>query len=429
MKIAIIGAGFGGLSAAWDLRRAGHEVTIFEAADYVGGLASGFKAPHWDWSVDKFYHHWFASDKHLLNLMDELGWREDVIYPRPFTVLYYRDKWYPFDAIKEALLFPGLGYGLDKIRFGLVGVYLRLTNNWRTLENVTADAWMRRWAGEKVYRLMWEPLLQGKFGEKYYRQVNMAWMWARLKARTTRLGTFKGGFQRFADRFANRLMEMGVHIHLSTPVTHLVQRGGQWQLETAAGSAEFERVLVTVSPHALARMAPDLPPDYLENLLRLKHMGAIVMVFALKHQLSTEGYYWFNLPKAEGFPALALVEHTNFVSPEHFGGDHIVYLGDYLPPEHPYFRLSEAELREIYLPALKRINPNFSEDWVKQTWLFRAAYAQPIPLTGHSQHIPAVQTPLDGLYYAGMSQVYPWDRGTNYAIELGRRAAGLMMDN
>jgi protoporphyrinogen oxidase len=430
MNVAIIGAGFGGLAAAWDLRRAGHEVTVFEAADYVGGLASGFKEPHWDWTVEKFYHHWFASDRHILGLIRELGWEADVLFPRPYTVLRYNGRWYPFDSILQALLFPGLGWGLDKIRFGLVGLSLRLGNNWQALEQHTAHDWMRRRAGERVYGLMWEPLLQGKFGEKYYRQVNMAWMWARLKARTTRLGTFRGGFQAFADRFAERLEAMDVRILRSTPVTHIRPLAdGRLSLETAVGEARFDRVLVTVSPHALAAMTPDLPPEYLEGLLRLKHMGAVVMVFSLREQLSKEGYYWFNLPKPEGFPALALVEHTNFVSPAHFGGDHIVYVGDYLPPEHPYFSLSADELAAIYTKALAMVNPDFSPDWVKKHWMFRAQYAQPVPLVGHSAHIPTIRTPLPGLFFASMSQVYPWDRGTNYAVEIGRRAARLMMQS
>src|SRR5574339_1152217 len=226
MKIAIIGAGFGGMAAAYDLRKAGHEVTIFEAADFVGGLAAGFKEPGWDWSVEKFYHHWFQSDRHMLGLIRELGWEEDVLFPRPLTVMYHKGKFYPFDSILKALLFPGLGFGLDKVRFGLVGLYLRLTNNWRSLEKVTADAWMLKWAGKNVYEKMWKPLLIGKFGP-YYRDVNTAWMWARIKARTTRLGTFEGGFQRFADLFAERLREMGVSIRLGVRVESIKREQGQ----------------------------------------------------------------------------------------------------------------------------------------------------------------------------------------------------------
>ena len=436
-KIAIIGAGFSGMSAAYDLTKAGHQVTIYEAADYVGGLASGFKEPGWDWSVEKFYHHWFASDKHMLGLIKELGWEDKVLFPRPLTVMYYNGKFYPFDSIIKAILFPGLGWGINKIRFGLVGVFLRLTNNWKPLERVTVDEWMRKWAGEKVYKLMWEPLVIGKFGERYYKQVNMAWMWARLHARTTRLGTFEGGFQNFANLFADRLREMGVEIRLQTPVT-LIERaagagGGAASLTTritvrSEKIEQYDKVLVTLSPEATAHLVPSLPDEYLRGLRNLKSMGAVVIALALKHQLSEEGYYWYNLPKSAGYPFLALVEHTNYVGMEHFGGDHIVYMGDYLEPEHEFFQLSQDELLERFLPALKKFNPKFEREWVRKAWLFRTAYAQPVPLVNHSQNIPAIETPVEGVYFASMSQVYPWDRGTNFAVEIGRRAARMMME-
>ncbi len=125
---------------------------------------------------------------------------------------------------------------------------------------------------------------------------------------------------------------------------------------------------------------------------------------------------------------MAVVEHTNFVSAENFGGDHIVYVGDYLEPEHEYFRLTQDELLERFAPHLKKFNPDFNIDWVKKVWLSRAAYAQPVPLVNHSKNIPAIQTPIEGLYFASMSQVYPWDRGTNFAVEIGRKAAQMMME-
>ena len=111
-KIAIVGAGMAGMAAAWDLIRQGQQVTVFEAADHPGGLAAGFKEPHWDWSVERYYHHWFASDKYMLGLIRELGWSEDVHFPTPITVMYYKGKFYPFDSIKNALLYPGLGWAL-----------------------------------------------------------------------------------------------------------------------------------------------------------------------------------------------------------------------------------------------------------------------------------------------------------------------------
>jgi protoporphyrinogen oxidase len=293
------------------------------------------------------------------------------------------------------------------------------------LEKYSAAEWMQKYAGKRVYEKMWKPLLVGKFGP-YYDQVNMAWMWARIKARTTRLGTFEGGFQKFADLFAEKLREMGVEIRLGARVESIKREQAGLSVGSEDKSESFDKVLVTTSPNFMAKLSPDLPESYLKGLLELKSMGAVVMVLSLRHQLSQQGYYWFNLPKEAGYPMLALVEHTNFVSKDHFGGDHIIYAGDYLEVGHEYFSMSDKELLERFTPAFKKFNPAFEQDWVKKVWVNKTNYAQPVPLVNHSKNIPAIQTPIEGLYFASMSQVYPWDRGTNFAVEIGRRAARLM---
>jgi protoporphyrinogen oxidase len=428
MKIAIVGCGIAGMSAAYDLVNAGHEVEIFEFAKHPGGLAAGFREPEWKWSLEQYYHHWFLSDSDMLGLIDELEWKDRVVIRRPVTVMYHDGKFSPFDSISAAIKYPGLGWGLNKIRFGLVGLYLRLTKNWKPLERTTVDAWMRQWAGNTVFEQMWKPMLDGKFGERFSSQVNMAWMWARIHARTTKLATFEGGFQNFADSLAAELQKRGVVIHYSTGVqTIKPYENGTLSIQAGDGDRQFDRCLVTVSPALMAKITPDLPDDYLKGLLELKSLGAVVMILAINRPLSDKGYYWFNLPKSAGFPFLALVEHTNFLPKDLYGGDHLLYCGDYLETDHEYFKLSQEELLEKFLPALKRINPEFRPDWVRKTWLFRTNYAQPVPLVNHSQNIPAIQTPIRGLLFASMSQVYPWDRGTNFAVQIGRKAARMIL--
>ncbi len=431
-SIGIIGAGIAGLAAAYELSEAGHRVTVYEAAPQVGGLAAGFKAPHWEWSLEQFYHHWFASDKHMLGLIERLGWRDQVVFPRPYTMIYYQGKFYALDSYVEAFKFTLSKFGpIDLIRFGLTGLYLKLTPRWQPLEQVTADAWMRRMTGERIYNALWRPLLVGKFGEANLEVVNMAWLWARIHARTTRLGTFVGGFQAFVDKLADLLRSRGVEIRLSTPVTQIRRaaagQAGLLTVDTAAGSESYDAVISTSSPALMAKLAPDLPDSYSASLRSLKSMGAIVLVVTLDRQLTQ--YYWHSLPKEAGFPYLAMVEHTNFIGPEHYGGDHILYLGDYLDAGHEYFSLSKEELLERFLPSLTRFNPTFQRSWIKESWLWKTAYAQPVPPLNHSQNIPPIKTPLPGLYFASMSQVYPWDRGTNYAVEIGQKAAGLVMEN
>jgi protoporphyrinogen oxidase len=427
MKIAIVGAGIGGMAAAHDLRKAGHEVTIYESAAYVGGLAAGFKEPQWKSSVEQFYHHWFTSDADMFNFQRELGLYDKVRIYKPKTVSYYNGKFYPLDSPIAALKFPGYSF-FGMARFGLVTAYLRYVAGWKELEGVTADEWMRKAYGQGLYATMFEPLLQGKFG-RHAKDVNMAWFWARLKSRSTRLVTYQGGFQAFADEAAEKLKLEGVKFQLNTPIRQIHPRPeGGVSLELTGSFEDYDQCLVTVSPALLARLAPELPPEYLQGLLILKSMGAVVLILSLKHQLSREGYYWYSLPKSAGYPFLALVEHTNFVPASEFGGEHIVYIGDYLDTDHENFRLSQEELLERFLPAITKFNPNFTREWVNQCWLFKTNYAQPIPEINHSQNIPAIQTPLNGLYFASMSQVYPWDRGTNYAVQIGRKAAKIILE-
>jgi protoporphyrinogen oxidase len=224
----------------------------------------------------------------------------------------------------------------------------------------------------------------------------------------------------------------GGSVLLQTPVQNIAPLAeGGLQLTTPQGQQKFDAAISTVGPGLMARLAPDLPPDYLGQLRGLKSMGAVVLTLALKQQLMPRTY-WLNLParstdqRQNEFPFMALVEHTNYVPPEHYGGDRLVYCGDYVRPEHRYFSMSHEELLETFLPSLSKVNPAFEPNWVRKSWLFRAKYAQPVPQVGHSAHLPSIRTPIPGLYFASMSQVYPWDRGTNYAVEMGRQTAQLL---
>ena len=426
-RIAVVGAGFAGLSAAYDLARAGHAVTGFEAAPQVGGLAAGFRAAEWDWPLEKFYHHIFQSDAAFISLIKQIDAEDLLFWNAPIS-----GQWdathgsLEIGGVLALLRYPNIPL-VDRVRTGAAGAwlkFLKLINRWQHLENTTAERWIQRTMGEKSYRSIWQPILQGKFGA-YTSEVNAAWFWARIASRTFKLGYFRGGFQAIAERIAEAARVEGATIRLNAPVQMLEPHADGWHV-TSDSTEQFDLVLSTTSPGLLGRMTPALPTAYTAQLENLKSIGAVVMTLALNRSL-TNGMYWMNMDKTQ-FPFLALVEHTQMIDRRHYNDQHLVYLGDYLDPRHEYFSLSKEALLARFLPSLSRINPDFNPAWIENVWLHREAYAQPIVPVGHSRSIPPLQTPLPNLWWASMSQVYPWDRGTNFAVEIGRRAAREMLE-
>jgi protoporphyrinogen oxidase len=432
VRVAIIGGGIAGLSAAYDLaRQGGYAVTVYEGNSYLGGLAAGFKGhSSWEWPLEHFYHHLFTNDDAIIGLTRELGLADLLEIHSPITAFHIQGKNYPLDTPLRVLQFPLLPPA-DRLRMGMVIAYLRYhpQRPWRQFDKIVADEWLARWMGEKAYQTLWQPMLQGKFGA-HYRDVNLAWFWARIYKRTPKLGYYRGGFQAFVDGLAGATERLGVAVQTSARVERIRPNADGGLVVEVAGQAStsYDVVLSTVGPGLMRRLTPDLPSSYLGQLGALRSMGAVVTTVALKRQLMPK-IYWANIPKKEGLPFLALVEHTNMIDPVHYGGDHLIYIGDYLDTDHRYFDLDVDELLAEFVPHLAKLNPEFRPDWITGAWVHKAKYAQPVPPVEYAEMIPSIRTPQPGLYFASMSQVYPWDRGTNYAVEIGRDVAKMISED
>ncbi len=421
MRTAILGGGALGLTLAWRLAQHGERVVVLEKEPVAGGLAAGF--PIGDVWLEKFYHHLFRTDKAIIALLNELGLGDRLVWRGQKTSQMVDGKLYDFSPSGILLRFSPLPL-LDRVRLGAVAAYLKLRRSHVPFERFTAAEWMARWMGQRAYTVVWQPLLQSKFGD-YYPEISMAWMWSRLHCRTFSLGYLRGGFQQFYETLVREVRRMGGEVRLGCEVQQARLAGaGNWMVaskaapEAPAQEEAFERVISTLPTRLTFRLIPDLPQDFREQYDWGLAYGAHCLVVALEHSLSDVYWMQFSDP---GYPFMALVEHTNLMPSEDYGGRHLLYLGNYLPMTHPLFRQSKEEVLASYLPHLKRINPAFSPDWVIESWMFAAPFAQPIVTRDFPRHIPPHATPLPNLWLANMFQVYPQDRGQNYSVAMAER--------
>lgn len=397
-KVAIIGGGISGLTAGYLLAKRGIEVTVFEKNKELGGLLGDFEIN--GFKLEKTYHHIFKTDKSVIRLIKELGLEEKLKWHESSVGLYWNGKMYPFVTPMDLLKFKPLPF-LDKVRTGLVALYLQKDKNWEKFEKITAYEWMEKWAGEKAYKIIWEPLLQGKFHNRY-KDISMAWLWARIHTRVgskddkgkEMLGYLDGGFGQIIDRLAEEIKKNKGKIKLNYGIMDGHKGPSLQKLED-----EFDFIIDT---------KPATTVDYL---------GAVDVVFSSKQNLSP--YYWHNINDPNS-PFLAFIQHTNLVNKKQYGNKNIYYMGTYVPQDHKYFKATDATITNEFFDYLKKILPEFKVESVLETNVFKMKYAQHIVDLRYRSKIPPYKQ-SEKVFNLNFAQIYPEDRGINYAVKEARK--------
>ena len=428
--VVIIGAGFCGLAAAWELAQHGIKVTIIEQDDAVGGLAGSFAVG--DTRLEKFYHHWFTSDTHIMQLLTALNLQDRLELRATRTGMYYAHNFFRLSSPLDLLRCRALPLR-DRLRLGLLVPRMQLVRDWRKLEGHTAADWIRRISGERLYQVVWQPLLRGKFGAEADK-VAAVWLWNKLKLRggsrrkdgQEQLVYLRGGFATLTAKLATAIQAKGGEIKTNTTARSLVVTGGQVQaVLTDNASLSATQVIATPALPIIADLLHEhVPPTYEQRLRRIIYLANVCIVLELKHSLSN--LYWINV-NDPSFPFIGVIEHTNFEPATSYQQRHIVYLSRYLPITDPFYTQEDAEIVRFSLAHLRRMFPQFNDDYLLHTHVWRADYAQPVVECHYDRLRPPPQTPLANFYIASMAQIYPQDRGTNYAVKQGREIAQLLL--
>lgn len=437
MRVGIVGGGIGGLAAAYELRKLGHAVELFEAAPRLGGQVITF--PVAGTELECFYHHIFTSDTDIIEYIHELGLADRLRWIHSTVGYFTRGRIYPFVTARDLLNFDALSL-VDRIRLGLVSLYLQRRADYRAYERVTAEAWLRKYIGNAAYETVWEPLLRGKFGNEAS-DVAMVWLWGKLRLRfgsrkngigREQLGYLLGSFGQVIERLSERVREGGSDIYTGVAVKRIAASGGKVtgiEVEHPGAGTQFhpcDAVVATVPSNVFLRMAPDLPESYTARLTGKRYQAVMCLILVLDRQLTP--VYWLNIGD-RSFPFVATIEQTNLIGPEHYGGAHLVYVSNYLDRNQPIYAKDAAGVLDEYLPHLRRLNPEFRPEWIKDYYVFKNDAGQPIITTGYSERVPDLRTPVRGLYLANTTQIYPEDRGQNYSIRLARRVVKLFSED
>ncbi|HOC41770.1 MAG TPA: NAD(P)/FAD-dependent oxidoreductase [Thermoanaerobaculales bacterium] len=431
-EIAVVGAGLSGLTAALRLAERGHRVRIYERYPRPGGLARVLEVG--GEPLEAFYHHLFTSDRAAVALAEELGVGDLLEWLPSRMGIWTEGRLWDFGTPVSLLRFRPLN-PVDKLRFVLATLRLQYTGRYQQFENVTAVEWIRRTQGERVWRTVWGPLFHQKFADRA-EQVAMVWLWGKLRLRGRsrsesglgeRLGYMRGSFARLITALEGRIAAAGGQLCLSEPVRRVERADGRFQVVTRSGAQPADRVVVAAPvPDHIEIAGHLLDPQELGRLQGLQATAAICTVLELSRSLTP--FYWLNIADPE-MPFGGLIEHTNYIPRDRYGGRHILYISNYLFPDHPLYRANKEEVLNSYLPALQRVNPSFDRSWILASHHFHADYAQPVVTRGYREQIPGMRTSVTGLYLCCMAQIFPEDRGMNYAIAYGDRVARLVLED
>lgn len=427
LNIGIIGGGITGLVLGYYLSKNGHRPTIFEKDSEPGGLLSTVKIC--GRPLEKYYHHIFNSDKYTVELFKDLALSEQIEWLRSSIGVFLKEKSYPFSTSLDLLRFPHLSF-LSKLRSGLATIFLQHYKNWKNLKNIKASDWIRKYMGEEVWQILWQPLFQGKFGE-YFNDIAMSWFWSRIHARSAAkfmgretLGYPKSSYQEIIDRLVKKISQNNGKIFSKTPVERLALNNSK-NIDIVAGGGlyNFDLVISTIAPPLFSQLLPDNFKEYKQQLSSVIYLGNISTILILKEKLTD--YYWTNILDRD-ISFAGIIEHTNLVDSARYQNKHIVYISHYAPSDSEYFVANNKDLLNQYLNDLEKINPRVKailEDAV----VFRAPYAQPVITSDYPYETLEFRTPIKNLYQLSMAQIFPEDRGVDSAIREAKKLVNLIL--
>lgn len=430
-SVAIIGGGYTGLTAAFKLLQQGFRVTVYERAPLVGGLAAGFTIE--GVPFERAYHHLFRTDTDIISLLKELEIPDTLQWYKSSIAIYYKEKLYPFMTPMDLITFSPVSV-FDRVRTGLVYLFLQKVGDWKQFISESALEWMKKYCGTSSSDVIWEPLLTGKFHE-YYKEVSMAWLWARIYTRgrskapgevEEKLGYPTGGFERITQTLVEKIISMGGEIKTNIGIGKIDSISGRVVVDIEGKEVTHDALIATTPSNVFATLIKEsshVSEEYITQLQSVNYLGAVLYIFSSEQSLSQ--YYWHNINDLKA-PFLVFIEHTNLVATEMYHDKRVYYIGSYVPHDHEHMTMENKDVIKKWQAYLKKVFPEFDTSKIREEHFFKFKNAQHVVTRDYVSKIPDKKTPLPGVFLSNFTQIFPEDRGTNFAVRDGKAVAKMV---
>lgn len=432
MKIAIIGGGILGLSAAYELSKNNHQVFLFEKEKELGGLSAVFNFQ--SLTIEKYHHFVSQADSYLIDLLKELKLQDELCWANTELGYFFKDRLIPFTTPLEMLSFPGLSF-YSKVRFGTSMYLLKFISNWKSLEGISAKEWLIKYQGKSVYKTIWENLMELKFKD-YVNQIPMAWLWSRSTRRIANrknktslecFGYMRNSFKTLIDKLESKIKENDGKVLKNEEVIKIISSDDRInKIISNKRTYFFDCVVVTVPLPIYNRIAPQLPLRYKQKLAEINYKSILNVVLVLREQLSK--FFWLNISdRSISFPGI--IEFGNINRNLLLENNNVIYLPNYRSSDDKYYNLTEKEIKTDTLRCLKKIYKKFDNKMIRKIFIFRDKYADPLYSLNYSKKLPAFKTPYSNLFLCNTSQIYPETRSVNNSIKFGKKIAEVIFNN
>jgi len=419
---AIIGGGMLGMTLALRLVQKGQKVTIFESAEKAGGLTSSWKLGDIVW--DRFYHVILMSDINTRKILKEIGLENEINWVETKTGFYSDGKLYSMSNLIEYFKFPPINL-IDKFRLGLTIFVASRIKDWKAMENMLVEDWLKKWSGKNVFEKIWLPLLKAKLGENY-KTTSASFIWSTIQrmyaARRSGLkkemfGYVNGGYENINGRFVSHLVQAGVEFKYNSMVTKISKNPmGMIEIELKNGELSvYDKVISTLPSNISARIAPDISEIEKQKHNSIKYLGVICTSVLLKNKLSD--FYVTNITD-KNTPFTGVIEMTALINPKEVNGLHLIYLPKYVNSDDALLDKPEEILSQSFLNDFLKMYPSVNKSDVTFCGVSKARNVFSLPTLNYSENLPGIKTSIENYFIINSAQIINGTLNVNETVQV-----------